>query len=297
MSRRRLLALGWILLLGLSATLPLSALFQGIIHVGSTTLVLRTPLKAPLISIGSDVDARAGARSIIVDLFGDIRLHGTARDDLVTVGGQIYLSPHAHLQGDVLALFGAIYRAPHVSADGRLGGALLRWDGHSPRSPRNWAALLGTSIRLGLAAGLALLLAGSCLTVVFPWQVVLISTTLRASPIKSLAAGAMILLTFAFLVIPLGLSLAGLPFALLLTGAAALAWLFGMTASAVLLGRLLAHGAESLLWASAAGLVALALIMAVPVVGPLLVTSVGVYGAGALAVALIARARPTSPLP
>lgn len=297
MSRRRLLAVGWLIILGLSATLPLSALFQGIVHFGTSTVELRRPLETPLISIGSNVDLAAGSHSIVVVLFGDIHLHGTARDDLVTIGGQAYLSPQSRVQGDVLALFGAIYRAPHVVTDGRLGGALHRWDGTSSRGPRDWGSLLGNSIRLGLAAGLALLLAGTCLTVIFPWQVVLISTTLRASPIKSLAAGAMILLTFAFLVIPLGLSLAGLPFALLLTGAASLAWLFGMTAAAVLLGRAFAHGAESLLWASAAGLIALALIMAVPVVGPLLVTCVGLYGAGALAVALIGRARPLAPLP
>jgi hypothetical protein len=151
-------------------------------------------------------------------------------------------------------------------------------------------------MRLGLAAGLALLLAGTCLVVVFPWQVVLISSTLRGAPLKSVAAGVMIFLTFVFLVVPLGLSLAGLPFALLLSAAAALAWLFGMAASAVLVGRFLAHGPVSLLWAAAAGLVGLALLMAVPVVGPLLVTLTGLSGAGALAVALISRARPAAPL-
>src|SRR5207248_602851 len=97
--------------------------------------------------------------------------------------------------------------------------------------------------------------------------------------VKSIAAGVMILLTFAFLVVPLGLSLAGLPFALLLSAAAALAWLFGMTASAVVVGRFIAQGKASLLWAAAAGLVTLAVVMAVPVLGPVMVTLTGLTGA------------------
>jgi hypothetical protein len=133
------------------------------------------------------------------------------------------------------------------------------------------------------------------LTIVFPWQIVLISGTLRRSPLKSGAAGVLCLLTFMFLVVPLGLSLVGLPFAILLTGAATLAWLFGLTASAVVVGRWVARSPTSLLWSTAAGLVLLALGMAVPLAGPLLVLLVGLAGAGALAVALIGRSRPAIP--
>ena len=140
------------------------------------------------------------------------------------------------------------------------------------------------------------MLVGACLTVVFPWQIVLISSTLRASPLKSVGAGLACLVAFVFLVVPLGLSLAGLPFALLLSGAAFLAWLFGMAAAAVLVGRAAARGSVPLLWATAAGLVILALVMAIPVVGPLSVSLAGLTGAGALAVALVGRAGHATPL-
>jgi hypothetical protein len=107
----------------------------------------------------------------------------------------------------------------------------------------------------------------------------------------------MSLMIFLFLVIPLGLSLAGLPFAVLLTGAASLAWLFGITACAVVVGRLVARGPVSLLWATAAGLVVVALVLAVPLVGALAVALLGLAGAGALAVALLGRAQPVAPMP
>jgi hypothetical protein len=222
---------------------------------------------------------------------------GHASDDLVAIGGRVFIHRGATVDGDVVSLLGGIYRAPGANISGRAGGAMTRWNGTSPVIHRNLARFLVNTVRLGMAAGLALLLIGTCLTIVFPWQIVLISTTLREAPIKSMVAGLLSLMAFVFLVVPLGLSLAGLPFALLLTGAAVLAWLFGLTAAAVLLGRLLSRQPVSLLWATAGGLVILAVSMAVPLAGPLVVALTGLIGAGALAVALFSRARPMAPIP
>jgi hypothetical protein len=295
--RRRILIVGWLVVLGISALLPLSAILRGVLHFGPGPIRVHGVLTAPLIAVGSDVYLPAGSRSIVVTIDGDIHASGASRDDLVAIDGRIYLGPLSRVDGDVLSILGGIYKAPAAIVNGRIGGALHVWDGKSSAGHRSLESLVANSIRLGLAAGLALLLAGACLTIVFPWQVVVISGTLRSAPVKSVAAGIMAALTFMFLVVPLGLSLAGLPFALLLTAAASFAWLFGLTAVAVVLGRTIAHGPVSLLWASAAGLVALSLAMAVPVVGPLVVTLTGLLGAGALAVSLISRARPTAPMP
>jgi hypothetical protein len=291
-NRRRLLILGWVIVLGLSATLPLSALFHGIIHVGPSSFVARGALRQPVIAVASDVYLPKGNDQVVVTVLGNVHVQGVARDDIVTLGGRVYLGRGTHVLGDVLAVFSGIYRAPGVHVDGRLGGAVQTWDGRARDSHVNITGALLTSIRLGLAAGLALLLIGTCITVVFPWQVVLISSTLREAPVKSVGAGILCMLTFVFLVVPLGLSLAGLPFAVLLSAAATLGWLFGMTAAAIVVGRTVARGQVSLLWATAAGLLLLALSMAIPVVGPLLVSFTGIVGAGALAVALVSRSRP-----
>jgi hypothetical protein len=294
-SRRRILAAGWLLLLALSATLPLSALFHGVVRVGPSTLRSVSQLQRPVISLGGNVSLPRGARSVVVVVGGDITTDGETADDLIAIAGNVYIGSHATVKGDVLPVAGAAYEQNGAHTHGRIGGPLRPWDGHSIRR-RSILGAIANSIRLGLAAGLALLLVGTCLTVVFPWQVVLISSTMRTSPWKSTGAGLACLVAFVFLVVPLGLSLAGLPFALLLTGAAFLAWLFGMAAAAVLVGRVVARGSVPLLWATAAGLIVLAVIMAVPVIGPVAVTLAGLTGAGALAVALVSRARPASPL-
>lgn len=294
--RRRILIAGWLAALALSAILPLSALFHGIVHAGPSPYVARRVQTAPVISFGGDVVLQRGSQSVVVALLSNVLVSGRARDDVVALGGTVYLQRGSRVDGDVVAMLGSIERAKDVAVTGRLGGALHAWNGQTRAHQRNLATFLFKNVRLGMAAGLALLLIGTCLTIVFPWQVMLISTTLRGAPIKSTVVGLLSLLTFVFLVVPLGLSLAGLPFALLLTGAASLAWLFGMTSAAVLIGRALSRQPMSLLWATAAGLIIFALGMAVPLAGPLLVALIGLMGAGALAVALLDRANPSVPL-
>lgn len=295
MSRKRVFILAWLLLLGLSASVPLSALFRGIVHVGTQPITVAAGIRRPVISFGSDVIVPRGSHNVVLVVAGNIRASGRIRDDLVAIDGDVYLHRGTYVGGDVLSIIGGIYRDSGVAVGGRLGGALHPWNGREPNSGRHLQSTVSNSVRLGLAAGLALVLIGTCLTIVFPWQVVLISTTLRSSPLKSAGAGATSLVAFVFLVAPLALSLAGLPFALLLAGAATLAWLFGMTAAAVVLGRSVARRGVPLLWATSAGLLVLALVMAVPVIGPLTVTLTGLAGAGALAVALLGRARPATP--
>ncbi|GAC1634254.1 MAG: hypothetical protein NVS4B2_20770 [Chloroflexota bacterium] len=288
--------IGWLVTLGLAAALPLSAIFRGIVHVGTAPLIVTHPTGKPILSLGSDVVLPHGSGALVVAVLGNVHIAGPASDDVVALDGRVYLNRRARVRGDVLSVLGAIYMEQGARVDQRIGGAVHVWNGQALPRQRNVAAAALQNVRLGLAAGLALLLVGTCLVVVFPWQVVLIASTLREAPYKSFAAGIMSILVFLFLIVPLGLSLAGLPFALLLASAAFLAWLFGLCAIAVIAGRRLARGAVSLVWASATGLLVLALGMAVPFVGPLLVTGAGLIGAGALAVALVGRSQPLTPL-
>lgn len=292
MSRRNLLVLGWVLLLALTAVVPAAAIFRGFVHVGPGPYRAFHAPHTPIVALASNVSLLGGTHNVVFVVAGNLHLGGIVRDDVVALDGNVYLEPGSRINRDILSILGTIYRAPGVRADGRLGGALQSWNGRSPVPSKSLWSFIGTSARLGLAAGVALLLIGTCLTVVFPWQVILIATTLRASPLKSGAAGIMGLLAFLFLVVPLGLNLAGLPFAILLTGAGVLAWLFGLTSSAIVLGRIVAQRRVSLVWAAAAGLMTLALVLTIPVAGPLLITLAGLSGTGALIVALLVRSRP-----
>jgi len=295
-TRKRALIIGWLVALALSAAIPISAVFHGVVHIGTQPLSLNNVARRPIVSIGSDTILHRGSRSLVVSILGNVRVDGIVSNDVVTLDGDVFVGTTGRVRGDVLSVVGSVYRQSGGRIDGRIGGDLHRWNGtfHGRHHDVGTAAL--RNVRLGLAAGLALLLVGTCIVIVFPWQIVLIASTLRDSPYRSFSAGVMGLLIFLFLVVPLGLSLAGLPFALLLVSGAALAWLFGIAATGVVVGRALSRGPVSLVWASAAGLLLLAISMAIPFVGPLLITALGLTGAGALAVALLGRSQPASPI-
>src|ERR671939_425075 len=97
---RTVLVVGWLLVLGMSAILPLSALFHGIVHVGPDPLVGRRVQMAPIIALGSDVFLRHGSRGVVVAVLGNVDVRGTAHDDVVVLGGRAYLERGSRVQGD-----------------------------------------------------------------------------------------------------------------------------------------------------------------------------------------------------
>src|SRR5947209_7800850 len=129
MSRRRVLAAGWLLLLGLSATLPLSALFHGVIRIGPGTVETNKTLNSPIVSLGSNVNLPRGSRSVVVVIGGDIHTNAVAKDDLISVGGNVYLGAHSRIKSDVLSMIGIVYKSAGARVAGRIGGPLKAWDG------------------------------------------------------------------------------------------------------------------------------------------------------------------------
>lgn len=235
---------------------------------------------------------------MVISILGPVHVSGIAKDDIAAVGSAIYLEHRANIQRDVVSLGESVYRAPGVQVSGRVGGEIVPWNGKGSPGSHNWLSATWHYSGLSLAAGLALLLICICISVVLPWQTVMVAKYLYGDLARSLVAGLMGLFLFAFLVVPLGLSIFGLPFALLLAILGVAAWLLGLTAAAVVIGRYVArlrrHDA-GLLWAVVSGMFVLAIAGAVPWLGLVVVGVAGVTGAGALALTMIARARP-SPL-
>lgn len=285
----------WLLALALAASIPAFAVLRGTVWIGPGSYVANTRLNHPLFNLFGSVTLRKGSSDLIISFFGPVHVHGRVNDDIAAVGSAIYLHPRSVIRKDVVSIGESVYRAQHVRVSGRIGGDVSAWNGvGSPGSP-NWFAATWRYSGLSFAAGLALLLICVSIAVAFPWQTVLVANNLYRQMARSVVAGLMGLFLFTFLVVPLGLSLFGLPFALLLAVAAAAAWLLGLTAMAVVVGRKLAglrrHDA-GLLWVVVSGMFAIALAGAIPWMGVLAVGLAGVTGAGSLALTMIARSRP-----
>jgi hypothetical protein len=293
--KRRLFLGAWALALCVAALIPLLALLRGTVWIGPGSYVAKTRLNHPLFAIASDVTLKHGSNGLVISLFGPINVFGPVKDDVADFGSALYLHPGAHVDKDVVSVGNSVYRARDVTVGGRIGGEMVAWNGTGTPGATNWFQATSRYSSLSFAAGLALLIICVGIGIAFPWQTVLVANTLNRDAVKSVMAGLMGLFLVAFLVIPLGLSLFGLPFALLLAVAGAAAWLLGLTAAAVVLGKWIAkirrHEA-TLLWAVVAGMACLAVAGAVPWIGVLFVGLAGVAGAGSLALTMVARARP-----
>lgn len=236
-----------------------------------------------------------GSHAIVISLLGAVHASGAIKDDVAAVGSPIYLERAASVDRDVISIGSSVYRGPGVRINGRVGGQMVPWSGSGAPGGANWLTATWHYSGLSFAAGLALLLICTCIALAFPWPTVVVSNYLYRDLVRSVVAGLMGIFLFIFLVVPLGLSLFGLPFAVLLAVVATAAWLLGLTACAVMIGRHIArlrrHEA-GLLWAIVSGMFALALAGAIPWVGSLIVALCGAAGAGALALTMITRARP-----
>jgi hypothetical protein len=236
---------------------------------------------------------------MVIDVLGPVHLGGRVSDDIATIAAPIYLRRGAVVQRDIVSVGDSVFRAPHVQVEGRVGSQMVAWSGVGSPGSRNWLYETWHYSRISFAVGLALLLVCTCIALTLPWQTVLVANNIYRDLLRSAVAGLMGVFLFAFLAVPLGLSLFGLPFALLLAVAAITAWLVGLTGAALTLGRYLArlrrHDA-GLLWAVVSGMFVGAFVIAIPWVGPIVIGLAGITGAGSLALAMIGRARP-EPLP
>ncbi|TAK25503.1 MAG: hypothetical protein EPO26_03820 [Chloroflexota bacterium] len=288
-SRRVLVTLMALVVFGASLV-PLMALGRGTVHLGRFNVPYGESLDRTLLVVGGDADIEGTTRAPLMVVWGDARIHARSTDDIVTVGGNIYLGPTAIAERDVVALSGRVLRADGAVVHGNVAGQELRWTGNAFGADANLANTALARIRLtllGAAAGL--LLAIAAVTVV-PWIVVLAAATLRGAPGGSSLVGLVGLSCGPLLIVPLGLSLIGAPLAGLLALALALAWWLGSSAVSMLIGRWALRAIRrdgSMTRATLVGGALVGSLLGIPIAGGAVIVLCGAVGAGAVLVALI----------
>lgn len=284
----------WLVAILLVAAMPMVIVARGDVWLGSARFAGTDRLTHPLIVLGGNVTLQNGGDAPLIVLGGDVVANGALTDDLVTVGGNVYLDEHAVVSGTLLTLAGQAYRAPGARVDGISSASLRTWSDYpSTNRPAERVDLIG-QVRLGLAAGLGLLLLCLVVAALLPWSIVVTAATTRYMPIRSALAALTGVVAVPLLALPLVLSLIGLPLALLLGMGAAVVWLVGLTAAGLLVGRWILDGdprTHGYLRVVLVGLAPILLALAIPVLGPLLVGAIGFWGAGARMVSFVEKER------
>jgi hypothetical protein len=284
----------WLLAVLLALAMPVMILIRGDVWLGPASFDAMNRPNHSLIVIDGDVSLEEGMDYPLVVILGDVRIDGPMHDVLVAVGGNVFLERHAVVEEAIVVLGGQVFRAPGAVIQGTVGANMRDWSGGRVNSRSLERVDLIRQVQLGLAAGLGLLLV--CLVVVaaVPWSVVVSAATARQYPIRSGLAGLTGLVAVPLVLLPLTLSLIGLPLAMLLGFGTVLIWLVGLTAVGFMVGqRLLRSRPEqiSYLRVLIVGLTPILLVLAVPVLGPMIVGGAGVLGAGARIVSFVERER------
>jgi len=206
------------------------------------------------VHVGGDVTVAEGERTRqdAIAILGSVRVDGEVDGDVVAIGGDVLLGPHAIVHGDTTVVGGQIREQPGAQLLGGRNQVGWDWKGERFERPDAWqravgwpsdrwwsgAAFLFTSLRLGLLALLCLpviLLGGDLARRV--------RVRIADSPLPSTFVGVcgqlLLVPAFALLCAALVISIVGIPLLALvpaLAFALALVWVAGFAVVASWLG-------------------------------------------------------------
>ncbi len=285
----------WVVAILLVIAMPLIIVGRRDVWLGPALFDDEHPLTHPLIVVDGNVTIRSGLSNPLVVVAGNLTIDGGAGDDVVVIGGNVFLTDRTVVDGDVVAVMGQVFRAPGAIVRG-LVGSTVRDPTDGARYPTIEAVDLLSQVRLGLATGLGLLLLCLVVAAVLPWSVVVTAATARRYPVRSTLAALTAVVVIPLLLLPLVLSLVGLPVAIVLSFGALAVWLVGLNGAGYLVGRRILSqrsGHRGYLTVLIVGLAPILIVLAIPVVGPVIVGGIGLLGSGARIVSFVETDRAT----
>ncbi|MCX5749131.1 MAG: hypothetical protein NTZ10_02675 [Candidatus Saganbacteria bacterium] len=280
MNLRRVLAFSLILVI--VSALPAFA-------ASSKSLASDRPVLADIIKIGSNAAVPAGMTvKSVVAVGGSVAVAGEVTGDVVAVGGSVILRPSARVNGKVAAVGGVVKKAPGAKVAGEITEVTM---------PQSFTCVsaLGTqyapsvvymaTVFAALLSFLGVLALGIAAGLLFPRRVGWVSVAVERHPIKSFLWG----LLWIILIIPicalLVVSIMGIPLIIVEIVAYGLALVLGYIAASQIIGKKLLSSFKrynqpmvtEIIW----GIVLLALIGLVPVLGQIVSAIVAIIAVGA----------------
>lgn len=244
--------------------------------VGGDVVVEPGEAARDVTAVRGSVTLRPGAEGReVVAVLGSVTLEaGSSARQAVAIGGDVHVGPGASVERDAVAIGGRVLVDPAGDVGGQkvtVGipglGELFKTvslRGHEDQPRSGFWALAGFMAKLGVS-----LLLGFLLLTLFPRRVEAVAASLVANPGKSVLAGLLGLLAQPLLSLLLVVTLVGIPLLAVQVLGVLVAYLLGVTAVAVLIGRALPvvlHRETGILQL-AIGLFLLLLAFAVPFLG------------------------------
>ena len=266
----------------------------------SALLLAVTLAAAPAPRLGADVTITQPTLGPVVSVLGSLHVEAEVSGDVIALGGDITIGRGARVSGDAVAVGGAVGGDGVIAGRGvsiaSLDAAAFPPAGAAAPARVAWGM---RALRLG-----GWLIVATLLLLAFPRQVRSGGERLRLMPVRTFLAGGLSLVVWVIVVLlTLALAVSRLGVALLLAGVAVflIAKVLGLLAVAWLLGcglrQVLPVAWRGEIARTGAGMLVLAAVGMLPVLGPLAWLAANVAGVGAIVAVLVVPRLATATLP
>ena len=244
------------------------------VQVGRDIVIpAETLTKGDVVAVFGDIEVLGEVHGDVVAVGGSISIHGPVKGDVISVGGTVRLANNAVIEGEVTAIGGGVDQEPSSRVMGGIhsvnlgalvtkprflsGLSLLRW-----RSPRASFGYLLYVVGLYALALLVLALA--------PSHVANVAEAFDTQWRRALLLGLIAILLIGPIALAVAITIIGIPLVPVIVFAFVVAKILGYVAFVSYLGRRIAGSDRDFhhLAELAIGVVVLALVRYVPVLGP-----------------------------
>lgn len=235
-----------------------------------------------LVKIGKDVLVPANVEvDKAVSIGGDVTVIGKVKGDAVAIGGSLFLRGGSSVGGNAVSVGGTIVKAPTAVVRGDITEVAIPIMGGAAA-----AGLFGGFALFSLLSFIGFVVLAAILVALFTPQLKLVSTTIEKNIVKTILWGLLITVLFVPIMILLAISIVGIvliPVWVILVSAAGL---FGYIAAAQFIGKKILAAFKlkkvTFIVETLAGILLLALVSLVPILGGLIKAIVCLGGLGAV---------------
>lgn len=244
-----------------------------------------------IITLGGDVTILGKVSETVIATGGEVRISGEVKESVIAVGEDVILEAGAVIGGDVVSVGGEVELDPAAVVQGEIKGEEYwsrlaeGWD----EAGRFGARFLAGRSWFGFIAGLiASLVIGLISAHFLPGQMQNQSEAIGRAPLQVFGWGILAAIIFIPLCILLGITILGIPLIPFLMLAYIYAGFVGLIACSLLLGKNLAAGlrlgSPGMIGSLVIGIVVIALVRLIPVLGEIVTVIVVLLGFGAVVI-------------
>ena len=256
------------------------ALVVGIVFLGASFALAE---KQDVVKFGEDIEIPRGTEvsGNVVSIGGSITVAGKVKGDTVAIGGSLSLKDWSQVGGNAVSIGGKVEKSARATVKGDI--AEVSFPGVVGITP---AKAAGGWIIFSILSFIAFLVLAIILVALFPNQLGKVSSAVEGNLLKTFLFGLLAIILFVPVIILLAISIAGIILIPVWVILVLVAGLFGYIAAAHFIGQKILKAlkltVKTMIVETMVGLILLALVGLVPILGGIIKLIISCMGLGGI---------------